>query len=98
MNVNEIKREIEMGKWDQYLIDNILKSNNYEIFKMALKREDCPLDLILDLWQCPDPTVRELICVHPKTPKNIIKKIVAKETDPRVKSIATKVLEGKNEE
>jgi len=84
---NEIKQKILLEKWNNELIENILLSNKDDIFILALKNQNCPVDLILDLWQAINPKVRYLICSHCNTPKSIL--IEISENDP-IKDIREK--------
>jgi hypothetical protein len=75
MKSEDIKQKILSENWDDDLINNILLSNDDEIFILALRSPNCPVDLILDLWQALNPKVRYLVCSHPNTPISTLRRI-----------------------
>lgn len=89
MDSYELKKLIRDKLWNE-VSDSILSSDDTEVFKLALKQNDCPESIILDLWQAIDPTVRALVAKHPNTPMSVLKKMVQSDNDPEVKRIASK--------
>lgn len=87
MDCDDVKQLIKDKKWD-LVSDTILLCNESEAFVYALKQEDCPAKIILDLWKALDPTVRLLVAKHNNTPMSIIKKMVESDTDSSVRKAA----------
>ena len=78
-DINKIQNKIRAGNWNEELIDLVIKTNNIDIYISALKTEDCPVDLILDLWQADNNEIRKLIFHHPNTPETILKELYKKD-------------------
>ena len=92
MKSENIKQKILSENWDDDLINNILLSNDDEIFILALKSPNCPVDLILDLWQALNTKVRYLVCSHPNTPISTLERISEKDSVKEIRENAKKEL------
>ena len=54
--------------FDENLSDAVVRSNDFEIFCLALERGDCPAGLLVDLSQSPNSEVREAVARHQNLP------------------------------
>ena len=76
-NPDVILLDIVMPGMDGFDLCQLLKADKYlcnipVIFITALKRSDCPPELIIDLFQSKDDGIRLEIAKHANTPTNIL--------------------------
>lgn len=63
------------GNFDEKLEDEVLLSNDSDLYLLALDRPDCPQTLIIDLAQTSEEKVRLKIAKHPNTPAPTLEKL-----------------------
>ena len=87
MALQDIKKRAKEEQFTDELAEAIVSSNCIDIFKIALKRHDCPPVLLVDLSQSPDEAIRALVASHPNTPAMTIKRM-ANDRSPAVSRAA----------
>jgi hypothetical protein len=70
----------DSNDFDEELADEVLRTNDETLFLVALRRDDCPAGLLIDLSQAPSTDVRKAVAVHANTPVVTLRRL-AKDKD-----------------
>ena len=71
--------------FDEDLADEVLRSNDDDVFLQALSRADCPMGLLVDVSQASAAAVRRAVATHPNTPQMTLRRMTLDEDE----SVAT---------
>ncbi len=80
-------RRLLSQKFDEDLVLEVTRSNSPDVFLAALKRADCPVGLLVDLFQARSPKVRLAVALHPGTPLRVLR-LMSKDANEDVASAA----------
>lgn len=73
--------------FDEDLADEVLRSNDDDLFMVAIARPDCPVGLLVDLSLAIAPRVRRAVAGHPNTAMTTLRRM-AQDDDIEVARIA----------
>lgn len=74
-------------EFDDDLADEVLCSNDDQVFMRAVERADCPAALLVDLSQAVAVAVRRAVAAHANTPPATLRRM-ARDSDDEVAHIA----------
>lgn len=83
----DLSRLKDIEKFDEGLADAVLRSNNSDVFLLAIARSDCPSGLLIDLSQARNVEVRRGVAAHANTPELTLRRM-SEDRDPAVARMA----------
>lgn len=88
MDLATLKQLVKKNHWDE-IVEDFPYYRDPDLYSYLLKQNECPVDIILDLWLSKHSKIRILVAKHPNTPVSVLRKMIETDADEEVRKIAS---------